>query len=99
MILFEGKLGNPNFVYLHSQTLRARVTLPQRVTSAKVLLRGFDVAFADDDRNLKHLRVQLDLGFGDHPTEVEVIATLELADQSPIGELAQFQVSYTIVAE
>lgn len=98
MILREGRIGDARRVFVHDPTLRARVDLGQPVTTAKALLRGFDVAFAGGDRELARLQVQLELGFGDRPGEVEVIARLDLADRAPTGELVQVEVLYTLVA-
>jgi hypothetical protein len=99
MILLEGRIGDANLIFPHVAMLRTKVTLPAPVTKAKVLLRGFDFANAWDDRNLLTMRVRLDLGYGDGANEVEVIATLELADESPTGEPMQVEVLFTLIGE
>jgi hypothetical protein len=99
VILQEGRLGNASLIFPHSAMLHAKVTLPQPVTKAKALLRGFDFAYEGDDRNLQRMRVRLDLGYGDGANEVDVIATIDLGDESPVGELVQVEVLYTLIAE
>ncbi len=99
MILVEGSVGNADLIFPHVAMLRKKVRLPSAVSKAKVLLRGFDVANAWDDRNLRTMRVRLDLGYGDGANEVEVIATLELADDDPTGEPMQVEIYFTLIGE
>src|SRR5689334_24883635 len=99
MILVEGRVGNANLIFPHVAMLRTKVTLPTAVTKAKVLLRGFDFANGWGDRNLKTMKVRLDLGYGDGANQVEVIATLELADEDPTGEPMQVEVWFTVIGE
>lgn len=99
MILVEGSVGNADLIFPHVAMLRRKVRLPAAVAKAKVLLRGFDIAHGWGDRNLRTMRVRLDLGFGDGADEVEVIATLELADDDPTGEPMQVEILFTVIGE
>ena len=99
MILLEGRIGDANLVYSHSSVLHSLVTLPQPVTKVQALLRGFDFAYEGDDRNLKRMRVRLDVGYGDSANEVDVTATIDLGDEDPAGELVQGEVLSSLIGE
>lgn len=99
VLLLEDKLGDARLAFVHRVQLRRMVTLPSSVSKARVLLRGFDVGFASADRHPRKLGLRLDLAYGDGADEVEVIATLELADSAPTGELIQVEVHFTLIGE
>ena len=106
MRLLEGTIGTPpGNVVLHTTTFRTTVDLGRPATRVKALLRGFHVGFAEEDHNLKHLAVDLDVGYGDDASHVEVVASVRLADRDPQAdilmgpELIEARVHFTLLVE
>jgi hypothetical protein len=99
MQLIEGALGNADLVFAHDNTLRGTVALVRPVSRAHAFLRGFDVAYDGDDRNLKQLQITLDVAYADDASHVEVIARIVLQDVDPIGDLIHVAVFYTLLVD
>jgi hypothetical protein len=107
MRFIEGTLGGvPGKVFLHDSTLRQTVDLGSPATRVKALLRGFRIGHSGSDHHFKNLSIDLNAGYANDPSQVEVTARVRMSDSSPttdglsIGpELIDIRVDFTLLVE
>lgn len=85
MELIEGRLGDPSATYPWYTILEERIPIGEIRYTAKVFLRGFQVAFAGgSDRHVRELEIILDEYTSvDSPGWLFLKASLKLRDSSP----------------
>jgi hypothetical protein len=105
--MIQGTLGGvPGRVFLHDSTLREVVSVGAPATRVKALLRGFGIGHSGEDHHYKNLSIDLNAGYANDPSQVEVTARVRMSDSSPttdglsIGpELIDIRVDYTLLVE
>ena len=67
-------VGSPNLEFPPTVSLTVPFTLPEPASSARAVLRGFDLQYADPDHHLRKIHVNLATfhGAGDRSGTVEV---------------------------
>ena len=90
-------VGSPNLEFPPTVSLIVPFTLAQPASSARAVLQGFDLQYADPDHHLRRIHVTLTTfhGSGDRSGTVQV--EFALRDDSPHSHISG-QVSLLIVA-
>ena len=81
-------VGSPNLEFPPTVSLNVPFTLPQPASSARAVLQGFDLQYADPDHHLRKIHVTLTTlhGSGDRSGVVQV--EFALRDDSPHSHIS-----------
>ena len=97
--LKQGTLGDANLIYPPTGFLQATVTLGFQPTRITALLRGFEVGFAEGDRRLSAIAVNLEVAYAETPGDVVVKATASLSPPARDWSPTSLIVHYTLLAD